>query len=72
MDRWPTSKLHTFDGPRLDNKGFLGKVELFVYNLVSRPDLAIGLDPGVENLILRNSQRIKEDKEYSIIKKKII
>ena len=65
MDRWPTSKLHTFDGPRLDNKGFLGKVELFVYNLVSRPDLAIGLDPGVENLILRNSQRIKEDKETS-------
>jgi len=65
MDRWPTNKLHTFDGPRLDNLGFLGKVELIIYNLIPRPNLAIGLDPGVENLILRNSLRIKDDKETS-------
>lgn len=63
MDRWPTQGLNTFDGPRLKKKGILGCIEYHIYGLVPLPDLAIGLDPGIDILLKRNDERLKTDKE---------
>ena len=63
MDRWPTQSLYTFDGPRLNRKGILGHLEYHIYGLIPTPDLAIGLDPGVDILLKRNDNRLKADKE---------
>lgn len=63
MDRWPTQSLNTFDGPRLNKIGLLGYLEFHIYGLIPMPDLAIGLDPGIDILLKRNNDRLKVDKE---------